>query len=61
MPKTKLTPENVIILRSLYKTGMNIMSLSLLFSISYEQTRRIVREERWKKVVVLQTKEDAEN
>jgi len=46
MPKTKLTPKDVVILRGLYDIGMNIRSLSVLFKISYEQTRRIVRRQR---------------
>lgn len=52
MPKTKLSPKNVVILRGLYSIGMNVRSLSSLFGVSYEQTRRIVRGDRWKKVVV---------
>ena len=51
MPKTKLTPKDVVILRGLYDMGMNIRSLSALFKISYEQTRRIVRRQRWTKDV----------
>lgn len=49
MPKAKITPKDVIILRGLHKMGMNIRSLSVLFHISYEQARRIIRGERWKK------------
>jgi hypothetical protein len=51
MPKTKLTPKDVVILRGLYNIGMNIRSLSALFKISYEQTRKIVRRQRWTKDV----------
>ena len=51
MPKVKLTPKDVVILRGLHKMGMNIRSLSVLFNISYEQTRRIIRGERRKKIL----------
>ena len=60
MPKTKLSPKNVVILRGLYSIGMNIRSLSSLFGVSYEQTRRIVRGDRWKKVIVPEKNSDDE-
>jgi uncharacterized protein (DUF433 family) len=49
MPLSKLTRDQVEVIITSHKSGMSIKRLSSVYNVTYEQIRRIVREERWVK------------
>lgn len=49
MPLTKLTPDQVKVIKLSHESGMSIKRLSSVYNVTYEQIRRIVRGERWVK------------
>jgi len=49
MPLTKLTPDQVKVIKLSHESGMSIKRLSSVYNVTYEQIRRIVKGERWVK------------
>jgi uncharacterized protein YjcR len=60
MPKTVLTVALIDKIRERNLSGVSIKQLANTYGVSYEQIRRIVRGERWKKVLQMKKDRDAQ-
>ena len=47
----KITTEDVVAIRKAHSDGLKISALAIVYKLSYEQIRRIVKGERWRKAI----------